>query len=122
MTVRLVDTLRACNSRFGYQPVIMNPKRDLTHQSEGVYNYGYDNIESDYILRLADFIVSPEGKEYEILDLMGKGTFGQVVKAQTAGTTEMVAIKVIKNKKAFKNQGVVEIKILDVVSLFFLTL
>ena len=28
----------------------------------------------------------------------------------------MVAIKVIKNKKAFKNQGVIEIKILDLVS------
>jgi len=27
----------------------------------------------------------------------------------------MVAIKVIKNKKAFKNQGVIEIKILDIV-------
>jgi hypothetical protein len=31
-------------------------------------------------------------------------------------TKETAAIKVIKNKKAFKNQGVVEIKILDVVS------
>lgn len=30
----------------------------------------------------------------------------------------MVAVKVIKNKKAFKNQGVVEIKILDIVRVF----
>jgi dual specificity protein kinase YAK1 len=46
---------------------------------------------------------------------MGKGTFGQVVKCQYKSAKEMVAIKVIKNKKAFKNQGVIEIKILDIV-------
>jgi dual specificity tyrosine-phosphorylation-regulated kinase 2/3/4 len=40
---------------------------------------------------------------YEILDLMGKGTFGQVVKCECKQKKEMVAIKVIKNKKAFKN-------------------
>lgn len=47
---------------------------------------------------------------------MGKGTFGQVVKCESKEPKEMVAIKVIKNKKAFKNQGVIEIKILDIVS------
>ena len=41
----------------------MNPKRDLTQPSEGVLNNGYDNSESDYILRVSDFIISPEGKE-----------------------------------------------------------
>jgi len=34
---------------------------------------------------------------------MGKGTFGQVVKCECRATKELVAIKVIKNKKAFKN-------------------
>ena len=52
---------------------------------------------------------------YEIQDLLGKGTFGQVVKCVCKQTKEAVAIKVIKNKKAFKNQGVVEIKIIDIV-------
>ena len=103
LTVRIVNTLSRCNSRFNYQPVTMNPKRDLTHPSEGVLNNGWDNCESDYILRVADMIVTPEGKEYEILDLLGKGTFGQVVKCECKPLKEMVAIKVIKNKKAFKN-------------------
>jgi dual specificity protein kinase YAK1 len=49
--------------------------------------------------------------------MLGKGTFGQVVRCECKQTKEMAAIKVIKNKKAFKNQGVVEIKILDIVSL-----
>jgi hypothetical protein len=41
----------------------MNPKRDLTLPSEGVLNNGYDNIENDYILRVGDMIVTPEGRE-----------------------------------------------------------
>ncbi len=81
----------------------MNPKRDLTFPAEGVLNQGYDNADSDYILRVSDVINTPEGKEYEILDLLGKGTFGQVVKCECKISKEIVAIKVIKNKKAFKN-------------------
>jgi dual specificity protein kinase YAK1 len=53
---------------------------------------------------------------YQILYLLGKGTFGQVVRCICDQTKEEVAIKVIKNKKAFKNQGVVEIKILDILN------
>ncbi len=41
----------------------MNPRRDLTLPSEGVLNNGYDNIESDYILRVGDTIITPEGRE-----------------------------------------------------------
>ena len=76
-----------CNPGFLYMPQHMNPKRELTLPAEGVYNNGWDNIDNDYILKVADLIVTPEGKEYtyyivfiqfryEILDSLGKGTFG----------------------------------------------
>lgn len=103
LTVKIVETFKICNPKYNYQPVIMYPKRDLTYPSEGLLNNGYDNIDSDYILRVSDLILTPEGKEYEILDLLGKGTFGQVVKCENKALKEIVAIKVIKNKKAFKN-------------------
>ena len=63
MTFKLVETLRDCNARYNYQPVSMNPKRDLTHPSEGVLNNGFDNADNDYILRVSDLIYSPEAKE-----------------------------------------------------------
>ena len=59
----MVDTYQSCNPRFVYKPFDMNPRRELTHPSDGVFNNGYDNIESDYILRVSDTIITPEGKE-----------------------------------------------------------
>lgn len=41
----------------------MNPKRDLTIPSEGVLNNGYDNLDNDYILRVGDYIITPENRE-----------------------------------------------------------
>ena len=42
---------------------------------------------------------------YEIECVLGKGSFGQVVKAIDLETNEDVAIKVIKNKPAFFKQA-----------------
>lgn len=50
---------------------------------------------------------------YEILDMLGKGSFGQVAKCYDHKTGEYVAIKIIRNKKRFHCQAVVEVKILD---------
>lgn len=53
---------------------------------------------------------------YLILDVLGQGTFGQVVKCQNMKTNEVVAVKVIKNKPAYFNQSMMEVAILDEVS------
>lgn len=50
---------------------------------------------------------------YEILDMLGKGSFGQVAKCYDHKTGEYVAIKIIRNKKRFHCQAVVEVKILS---------
>jgi dual specificity tyrosine-phosphorylation-regulated kinase 2/3/4 len=47
--------------------------------------------------------------------MKGKGTFGQVVMCECKQTKEKVAVKVVKNKKAFTIQGILEIKVLDIV-------
>lgn len=55
---------------------------------------------------------------YKILALIGKGTFGQVVRALDELTGEEVAIKVIKNKRSFLQQAEVEIKLLREMAVF----
>lgn len=53
---------------------------------------------------------------YLILDVLGQGTFGQVVKCQNLKTQEVVAVKVIKNRTAYFNQSIMEVSVLDLVS------
>jgi dual specificity protein kinase YAK1 len=63
LTMLILDTYKSCDTRFEYAPGHMNPRRDLTYPSEGVYNNGYDNIDCDYILRVSDLIITPEERE-----------------------------------------------------------
>ncbi|XP_033759224.1 dual specificity tyrosine-phosphorylation-regulated kinase 1B-like isoform X2 [Pecten maximus] len=76
------------------------------------YNDGYDDANHDYI-------VNPGEKwleRYEIDSLIGKGSFGQVVKAYDHTDQEQVAIKIIKNKKPFLNQAQIEVKLLELMN------
>ena len=44
------------------------------------------------------------GNRYTVKDLLGQGTFGQVVRCVREDTGEEVAVKVIKNQPAFYHQ------------------
>jgi dual specificity protein kinase YAK1 len=49
-----------------------------------------------------------------ILDLLGQGTFGQVVKCEDLqNERQQVAVKVVKNKPNYKRQAKIEITILE---------
>ncbi|MGH0154909.1 UNVERIFIED_CONTAM: hypothetical protein FKN15_037550 [Acipenser sinensis] len=49
---------------------------------------------------------------YEVLDFLGRGTFGQVVKCWKRGTNDIVAIKILKNHPSYARQGQIEVSIL----------
>ncbi|XP_069383810.1 homeodomain-interacting protein kinase 3a isoform X2 [Paralichthys olivaceus] len=49
---------------------------------------------------------------YEVLEFLGRGTFGQVVKGWKRGTNEVVAIKILKNHPSYARQGQIEVEIL----------
>src|SRR5882762_6541410 len=72
-------------------------------------NYGYDDERGDYLVVNHDHLAY----RYEIMDSLGKGSFGQVLHCRDHCTGESVAIKIIRNKKRFHHQALVEIKILD---------
>jgi len=50
---------------------------------------------------------------YEVQKGLGKGSFGDVVKAYDHKTKSHVALKIIRNEKRFHKQGKSEVKILD---------
>ena len=87
----------------------------LTKPSKPAHNDGYDNDDWDYILYVNDIIGTQERQQYQILDILGQGTFGQVVKCLNLKTKDNVAVKVIKNKPAYYNQSLVEVAILEMV-------
>ncbi|CDO74724.1 hypothetical protein BN946_scf184593.g6 [Trametes cinnabarina] len=72
-------------------------------------NYGYDDERGDYLVVKHDHLAF----RYEVIDTLGKGSFGQVLHCRDHGTGESVAIKIIRNKKRFHHQALVEIKILE---------
>lgn len=71
-------------------------------------NFGFDDDRGDYKIVMQDHL----GYRYEIMDVLGRGSFGQVVKCFDHKTSNMVAIKLIRNKKRFHAQAITEVNIL----------
>lgn len=69
------------------------------------------------VLTIGNFplLTVPCRNRYLILDVLGQGTFGQVVKCQNLKTQEVVAVKVVKNRTAYFNQSMMEVSVLDLV-------
>ncbi|KAF8626154.1 hypothetical protein AX15_005048 [Amanita polypyramis BW_CC] len=87
---------------------------DVSHKNQAVLdtptnNYGYDDDRGDYLVIQRDHLAY----RYEVIDTLGKGSFGQVLHCRDHCTGESVAIKIIRNKKRFHHQALVEIRILD---------
>lgn len=71
-------------------------------------NFGYDDDRGDYSIVIGDHL----SYRYEIVDVLGKGSFGQVVRCVDHKTGGLVAVKIIRNKKRFHQQALVEVNIL----------
>jgi serine/threonine protein kinase len=70
------------------------------------------NSEGDYQLVQHEVLYSGTN-QYEVLEFLGRGTFGQVVKCWKKGTNEIVAIKILKNHPSYARQGQIEVSILQ---------
>ncbi|MEQ2262084.1 Dual specificity tyrosine-phosphorylation-regulated kinase 2 [Xenotaenia resolanae] len=75
----------------------------------GANNGGYDDDQGSYIQVPHDHI----SYRYEVLKVIGKGSFGQVVKAFDHKTQTHVALKMVRNEKRFHRQAAEEIRILE---------
>lgn len=72
-------------------------------------NQGYDTSDGEYIFRPHDHIAY----RYEILEELGSGAFGQVMKAIDHFDNQVVALKLIRNQRKVLQQAVQEINILE---------
>ena len=77
-----------------------------------LFNDGYDDENYDYIIKSGERFLD----RYEIDSLIGKGSFGQVVKAFDLQEQEYVAIKIIKNKRPFLQQAHIEVRLLELMN------
>lgn len=77
--------------------------------NEKLQNKGFDDKETDYYLILGDHLAY----QYEILELLGSGSFSQVCKCLDHKNNKEVAVKILKSHKRFEEQGLIELRILN---------
>lgn len=86
----------------------LDAKKHVGDLTADTANFGYDDERGDYNIVSGDHLLY----RYEIVDILGKGSFGQVVRCVDHKTGGLVAIKIIRNKKRFHQQALVEVDIL----------
>ena len=86
-----------------------NAKKHVGDLDHSTNNFGYDDDRGDYNIVMGDHLAY----RYEVVDMLGKGSFGQVVRCIDHKTGQLVAIKIIRNKKRFHQQALVEVNILQ---------
>ncbi|XP_069759109.1 homeodomain-interacting protein kinase 3a isoform X2 [Narcine bancroftii] len=104
-TMQIVDELSIMPATL--QAGIRNPVTVVTTASKQNSASG----DGDYHLMQHEVLCSMKNT-YEVLDFLGRGTFGQVVKCWKKGTNEIVAIKILKNHPSYARQGQIEVGIL----------
>lgn len=105
LSVDLINTYKRINE-------VYYAKKTAT-TAEVKYNDGHDDENADYVIKPGEAF---SNGRYEVQQLLGKGSFGQVIKAWDRAKQEAVAIKIIKNKKPFYNQALIEIKLLKLMN------
>jgi len=83
-------------------------RKEKRNMKEGERNFGFDDDKGDYNAYVGEQV----GYRYEIIDMLGKGSFGQAIKCFDHKVKEHIALKIIRSKKRFYHQATVEVKIL----------
>ncbi|KAL7490645.1 hypothetical protein ACHAWT_000197 [Skeletonema menzelii] len=112
LSVGLIETYKAINKTYYEEREARKQARKAkaaSKQGSGTQNNGWDDDNFDYIFAQNEII----DNRYKLIKRIGKGSFGQVVKAIDMKTDKEVAIKIIKSKKPFLMQARTEIALLS---------
>jgi len=85
------------------------------HPDWSTNNYGYNDDRGDYLVIDWDHL----GYCYKVMDSL---VFGQVLSCQDHATGGSVATKIIRNKKQFHHQALVEIRYWIIYTIWYVTL
>jgi len=116
LSVQLIDTYKLINQVYyekrkrrqeekAASSATLAPKKER----KASFNNGWDDENYDYIVKNGELF----NERYIVSTVIGKGSFGQVVKAYDQRKSEYVAIKIIKSKKPFLQQAKTEIELLE---------
>jgi Serine/threonine protein kinase len=123
LSVNLIDTYKRINENYyknkrrrenaeaaADATAVAATKADKSQErkNQGVHNHGWDDENYDYILRRGEIL----NERYKVEERIGKGSFGQVVRAFDMVSNTDVAIKIIKSKRPFLLQARTEIELL----------
>ncbi|GES65775.1 protein kinase [Aspergillus terreus] len=86
-----------------------NAKKHVGDLNAQAANFGYDDDRGDYNIVIGDHLAY----RYEVINVLGKGSFGQVVRCIDHKTGGLVAVKIIRNKKRFHQQALIEVNLLQ---------
>jgi dual specificity tyrosine-phosphorylation-regulated kinase 1 len=110
LSVSLIDTYKHINTVYYEERDARRAARakEKAQKGQGANNNGWDDENYDYIITQGELFYG----RYRIKERIGKGSFGQVVRAEDMETQKDVAIKIIKSKKPFLMQAKTEIELL----------
>ena len=126
-TTNYLKILKETNKNLDFSE--LTKLKALTSPATPYYNNDKDNSKHDLILYTDDIIESPErsdvGKcrknlhKYKVVESLGEGSFGQVVKCVDLETNKFVAMKVLRNKPVYMRQGMLEVTMLELMNVYF---
>ena len=108
LTTDLISTYKGINFRYYERKKEREQREAQEEEKPNTGSDGRDDHNYNYVLRPGEVLAD----RYNMMELLGKGSFGQVVHAEDTQTGLHVAIKIIKSKRAFTIQARTEVSVL----------